>query len=214
MTTKKNLDTYWDEFTNTFIRALLQDGYDEFEILDKMMTVFKEVRKTYTVVNLDLTPVSPVEPEVIETIPEIAKPRKYPEHKKPISREKNPHNYDKTLHSKFPHALVYIKGAEEESLATIEMGASQKSRDCYKLVSTGKEYSEVDYLKEFNHNLNDTPGGYSFLNRHVIVFKVNPNISVGYVKNVNHYHKFKDINDIRTWEKATGGRRGRKKNEL
>lgn len=208
MITKTNLDMYWDEFIGTFIRALLEDGYDEFEILDKIMSTFKMVREQSQVVNLALTPVPTpvVESEPIVDTP-IVKPRKYPEHKKPISREKNPYNYDKTLHSKFPHALVYVKGAEKESLATIEMGISQKSRDCYKLVSTGKEYSEVDYLKEFNHNINETPGGYSFLNRHVIVFKVNPDISVGYVKNTKHYHKFKDINDIRTCSKPMRGRK-------
>lgn len=256
MAINSKLDTYWDEFVDNFISTLLADGYDEFEILDKIMTVFKEVRKKRFMEenNNKLAiergfyhpPISDDSKEVkeiaksqnqpflgagvvqvpglsfhaqelnaddlVETIAQ-AKPRAIPAHRKPISRKKNPCNYDKTLHSKFPHAVVYIKGAKEESLATIEVGDSQKSRDCYKLVSNGMRYSEVDYLKTFNHNLNDTPGGFSYLNRHVIVFDVNPTISVGYVKHLKHYNNFKNIDDIKNWKKSHGGR-GVKKNDI
>ena len=238
MAINSKLDSYWDEFVDNFISTLLADGYDEFEILDKIMTVFKNVRMKKvsspisSVTVLKEEPIVTVTPTEDTSIKEVKvgntvmhvqeidlnnsdekKIRKYPEHKKPISREKNPCNYDKTLHSKFHHAVVYVKGAKDESLATIEVGDSQKSRDCYKLISNGRRYSEVDYLKTFNHNVNLTPGGYSFLNRHVIVFDVNPTISVGYVKNLKHYNQFKNIDDVKNWKKSTGGR-GNKRNDI
>lgn len=254
MAINSKLDSYWDEFVENFIFTLLADGYDEFEILDKIMTVFKTVRKKrfmeennnklaiergfYPQPSSDKLSVGDTEKSNeqsthrigIVQIPGLSfhaeelndkdlseekpiKTRAIPTNRKPISRKKNPCNYDKTLHSKFPHAVVYVKGAKEESLATIEVGDSQKSRDCYKLVSNGMRYSEVDYLKTFNHNLNDTPGGFSYLNRHVIVFDVNPTISVGYVKHLKHYNNFKNIDDIKNWKKSHGGR-GVKKNDI
>lgn len=209
MAINAKLDTYWDDFVDNFICTLLADGYDEFEILDKIMTVFRKVRSRKNTFEF---PIHDVQEIQIDDVP-IVKSRKIPEHRKPISRENNPHNYDRTLHSKFHHAVVYVKGAKDESLATIEVGDSQKSRDCYRLISNGRRYSEVDYLKTFNHNVNLTPGGYSFLNRHVILFEVNPAVSVGYVKNIKHYNQFKNIDDVKNWKKSIGGR-GNKRNDI
>ena len=197
MAIKSNLNGYWDEFIDTFIRALLEDGYDEFEILDKMMSSFKTIRAMRNTVPMSVV-ILPK--EVSEEIPEkeeVKKVRKYPEHKKPISRINNPHNYDKTLSNKFLHAEVYILGAEDESLATIEYGPSQKQRDTFKLVNGKGSFSEVEYLRKFNTDINDTPKGMSFLNRHKIVFKDNPEISIGYVKHPRNYPRFATIDDIK-----------------
>lgn len=202
MAVKSNLNGYWDEFIDTFIRALLEDGYDEFEILDKMMSSFKSIRETKIPIIVPKSVVITTNETTKETPAEIVKKtRKYPEHKKPISRINNPHNYDKTLSNKFLHAEVYVLGAENESLATIECGPSQKVRDVFKLVNGKGSFSEVDYLKKFNTEINDTPKGMSFLNRHRIVFKENPNISIGYVKHPKNYGKFASIDDIKVCTK-------------
>ncbi len=203
MKTEK-LDKYWDEFITTFIKALLEDGYDEFEVLDKMMDSFKMIRQSR---NNSTIKLHPEKPAVILEEPEIKHKRRYPENKKNPDRSKNPHNYDKTLSSKFTHAYVYIKDKKNESLATIEYGPSQKVKDVYKLVSTGDVQNEVQYLKKFNSDNAETPKGFGFLNRHVIVFEANPEISVGYIKLPSNYKKFNSIEDIRSF--TSKGKRGR-----
>lgn len=207
MVTSK-LDTYWDEFFEQFIRTLVADGYDEFEILDKIMTVFKEIRAKNFIeksnassVEKDVIPVLSLEKNLLDEQVKPRKKRKYPEQHKNPDRHLNPHNYDKTLSSKFLHAYVYVTGKKDESLATIEYGPSQKVRDVYKLVSTGEELNEVQYLKRFNTAEEETPRGYGYLNRHVIVFEENPSVSIGLVKHKNNYQKFSSIEDVRRFKK-------------
>ena len=197
MKTEK-LDKYWDEFITTFIKALLEDGYDEFEVLDKIMDSFRMIRKSR--INSEIS----LSQEKVFTAAEknvVEHRRKYPENKKNPDRSKNPHNYDKTLSSKFEHACVYIKDKKDESLATIERGPSQRVKDTYKIVSTGETLNEVQYLKKFNSENNETPRGFGFLNRHVIVFDINPEVSVGYVKMPSNYKKFQSIRDIKNFTK-------------
>lgn len=212
MAINKKLDEYWSEFLNNFICTLLADGYDEFEVLDKIMEVFKTVRtkrfieehnnkvaveKGFVTTSL----INKLNTSVNEPISSVKKVRKYPEHHKNPDRRNNPHNYDKTLSSKFPHAYIYVIGKKDESLATIEYGPSQKVRDIYKLVSTGEELNEVQYLRKFNTDGEETPKGYGYLNRHVIVFEANPDVSVGLVKHKNNYKKFSNMNDVITFKK-------------
>lgn len=207
MAINNKLDMYWSEFLNNFICTLLADGYDEFEILDKIMSVFKTVRETRYLPEKEISEpptllkddaeINPNEDIVIVQ----KKHRKYPENKKNPDRSANPHNYDKTLSSKFSHAYVYVRDKKDESLATIEYGPSQKVKDVYKLVSTGDVLNEVQYLKKFNSDNEETPKGFGFLNRHVIVFEVNPDVSVGYVKMPCNYKKFNSIEDIKQFTK-------------
>ena len=187
MGNKSRLDEYWNDFLTNFIESLLADGYNEFEILDKIMSVFKSVRN------------SKCQKEDTNNVPITYTSRKYPINKKNPSRIKNPHNYDKTLHYKFEHAQVYVLRDKENSLATIEAGPSHKVKDVYQLVSTGEKLSESEYLRRFNTPIEETPKGYRWLNRMQIIFVDNPNISVGYVKNPKNYSKFNSIDDIKQY---------------
>lgn len=206
---KSKLDNSWDDFFEQFMLTLLADGYDEFEILEKFMDVFKGIRAGRTVeipkVELptieDTTFTSKVIANTVADTDEVSSVDKL------LSRKKSKHippkthnNYDKTLHTKFEHALVYILGAKDESLATIERGPNSRVKDVYKLVSTGQEFNEHNYLKTFNPYFNpDNSEEWKWRNKARIVFYANPNCNIATVKSNSHYYKLNSIEDIKNF---------------
>lgn len=217
------LDPFWDDFFEQFIRTLLADGYDEFEILDKMMNIFKMVRGSNNdevVVEKPENPVvetapiveaNEVEQEISEDatddiIPLIPKSRRNPNAKPPCEHT----NYDKTLSTKFEHERVYIQGAKAESLATIEVGPNNRVRDVYKLVGTGEVYNEHQYLKTFNHYFNpDNAEEWKWRNKARIVFEANPKVHMGIVKSNRYYYKLNSIEDIKNFVPDGRGRKSK-----
>ena len=205
---KSKLDNSWDDFFEQFMLTLLADGYDEFEILEKFMDVFKGIRNGRTAespkIDTPTTEESTFTSKIIATTKDVSETTSID---KLLTRKKSKHippkehtNYDKTLHTKFEHALVYVLGAKDERLATIERGPNERVKDVYKLVSTGEEFNEHNYLKTFNPYFNpDNADEWKWRNKARIVFYANPNCSIAAVKSNSHYYKLNSIEDIKNF---------------
>ena len=209
-----NLDAYWNDFFETFIKAMLTDGYDEFEVLDKMMSVFKSVRSLRNAPEPVAEPTAE-EPKEVTTITSEFTPRfrKIDKGTGKRSFSQGTHN-NKTLSSKFEHAVVYMLGAENESLATIEVGPTKKVRDVFRLLSTGEELSESEYLIRFNKFINpDASDEWGYRNKARVVFQVNPKANLGTVKHKKWYDKFESIDDIAKYVPQRGRKGGRRRKD-
>jgi hypothetical protein len=217
---KSKLDPCWDDFFEQFVRTLIADGYNEWDILNKAVSIINDVRETHAVVEVD-TPKKVTESKKTETkAPELPVvennvegfvPRYHNVKKELVINRKNHTNYPKTLSTKFEHAEVYILGAKDESLATIERGPDNKSRDMFRVVQTGEELTEKEYLVRFNKFINPaSTDEWGYRNKSRIVFKVNPKVNVSTVKHPNNYYTMTSIDDIKAYVPRKKGRKAKK----
>ena len=188
------LDGYWDEFFDNFVKALIADGYDEFDILEKVVKIFKNIKREKSYVESP-TLVIKSNPEVYDETP----PERCVRNIKPKSHVKTnvKHNY-KNIAETLAGAVVYVRYNKEASRAEIIPGDNEKIQYRYKVIKTGKIYNESRYLETFNIYTNDTPAGLSYLNKARIVFEENPLVNMSLVKRC--YDEFNSIEDVKKYK--------------
>lgn len=104
---------------------------------------------------------------------------------------------DKSMSVKFRDMMVYVCTGDDKfdiqtkTLANIMPGCSDKSREQFKLISSGEVLTMTDYLKKFGFNPSDT---------HRIRFAVNPNVSAWIIK--HNFDKFNTIEDIVSYSRS------------
>lgn len=191
------LDKYWDSFVENFIETLLADGYSEFDILDKFMTVFKNIRTKREDAEAAAVVKEAVEPVVEETPNYPGIVRRRTNVHSGFTHEYNPAN----LADKFEGAVVYVLGNKEASRAVLQRNTNPDNRlvgTVYRLLSTGEDMTEDGYLKTFNIHVPETKSGKSYLNRSRIRFVDNEYVSIDKVKKDSHL--FKDLSAVKRYK--------------
>lgn len=104
---------------------------------------------------------------------------------------------DKSMSVKFKDTMVYVCTGNDKfdiqtkTLANIVPGCSDKSKEQFKLVSSGEVLTMTEYLKKFGFNPYDT---------HRVRFVVNPNVSAWLIK--HNFDKFNTIEDIVSYSRG------------
>lgn len=213
---KSKLDPHWDDFFEQFVRTLLADGYNEWDILNKAISVINDVKESTpsimgVITQKEIDDYKEEEKDTTDTKGSTENDEFVPRYrhakKNLVINRTNSTNYPKTLSTKFEHAEVYIVGAKDESLATIEVGPDNKTRDVFRLVKTGEELTEKDYLIRFNKFINpEATDEWGYRNKSRIVFKLNPKVNVGMVKHPKNYYTMSSIDDVVSYVSHRGRR--------
>ena len=104
---------------------------------------------------------------------------------------------DKSMSVKFKDTMVYVCTGNDKfdiqtkTLANIVPGCSDKSKEQFKLISSGEVLTMTEYLKKFGFNPSDT---------HRVRFVVNPNVSAWLIK--HKFDKFNTIEDIISYSRG------------
>ena len=164
------INGYWDEHINRMVNEILSEGYSYTDILYKVQDS----------INNNIPPIEPSNSAKCT-------------YNKPANegcKHKHTHS-SKSLSSRFNGMAVFIQGVPN-STAIITPGYNDKVTDLFKL-ATGEELLFDEYMARFIEDT--TKSGSSYRNPYKIKFAVNPNLSVGSLKN-NHWNDIKTANDI------------------